>query len=120
MVVLPCELLTAIEPGSRNVWLPIPSMMDHPLRSISVVPVFNNSIHSPSGDAFPSLVETGIISLNPTDPVAVMVSRGGIFVAFGDGYVDFTHIPPSGFSSMENPGSLLVQLTSSPMLPFGR
>ena len=87
---------------------------------MSFVPVLSNSIHSPEGDALPSLFETGMISLKPTDPVAVMESRVGMFVAFGDGYVEMTHIPPAGFSSRENPGSLLFQLTSSPILPFGR
>ena len=87
---------------------------------MSLVPVLSNSIHSPKGEAFPSLFETGMISLNPTDPDAVMESRVGIFVELGDGYVEMTHIPPRGFSSRENPGSFLFQLTSSPMLPFGR
>ena len=79
-----------------------------------------NSIHSPNGEAFPSLFETGMISLKPTNPDAVIESNAGIFVAFGDGYVEMTHIPPAGFSSSENPGSLLFQLTSSPILPFGK
>ena len=42
---------------------------------MSLVPVLSNSIHSPKGEAFPSLFETGMISLNPTDPDAVMDNK---------------------------------------------
>ena len=87
MDVEPWVWLNTNVPGSRMVTFPIPSIMDHPLRSIVVEPVFNSSIHSPSGKAEPSELLFERISANSIgDGVFAITSKWSGLAAFGVGY----------------------------------